>query len=306
MYEGFSAQRMEPRSAVTTNCSEGIGGVVSRMADTLTYAYSEAPKGVTLRLLPRGPYSVRYTPSHPVAGFAFESQRGQHAFGSDRVRAFCAAAHGLAFTPAGCSVFSEAEDGGEYLTLTGDPERLAALSGEDDARRLPQGQFTGRVHRESVRAAHALRRLLLSGATDPALIESVLASFLGALFATASGIGPSPLSARSLTPHRLKIIEGLIEARLAEPLAISDMAAACGLSTGFFLRAFTAAVGQTPHHYLIGRRVAAARRLLRHTVTGAAEIAILTGFCNQAHMTVCFKKHIGVTPAVYRVAVMHR
>jgi AraC family transcriptional regulator len=255
-----------------------------------------------LRLLPRGPYSVRYTPSQPVVGFAFESQRGVHAFGSDRVRAFRAAVHGLAFTPPGCSVFSEAMEGGEYLTLTGDPERLAALGSEGDARRLPHGQFTGRVHQESVRAAYVLRRLLLSGAIDSAAIEAALASFLAALCSGAS----SPLSARSLTPHRLKIVEDLIEARLADPLAISDMAAACGLSTGFFLRAFKAAVGQTPHHYLMGRRVAAARALLRATSPGSAEIAALTGFCSQAHMTVCFRNHIGVTPGAYRAALRSR
>jgi len=274
------------------------------MANASPYAHSEAVKDITLRLLPRGPYSVRYTPSQPVVGFAFEGQRGVHAFGSDRVRGFRAAAHGLAFTPPGCSVFSEAVEGGEYLTLTGDPERLAALGSEGDACRLPHGQFTGRVHQESVRAAHALRRLLLSGATDSAVIEAALAAFLAAL-CSATGANCA-LSARSLTPHRLKIVEDLIEARLADPLAISDMAAACGLSTGFFLRAFKAAVGQTPHHYLMGRRVAAARVLLRATNSGAAEIAALTGFCNQAHMTVCFRNHIGVTPGAYRAAVRSR
>jgi AraC family transcriptional regulator len=260
-------------------------------------------QGVALRLLPRGAYSVRYTPSQPVAGFAFESQRGLHAFGSDRVRAFRAAAHGLAFTPAGCSVFSQAAEGGEYLTVSGDEERLAALGGNDDARRLPHGQFTGRVHRESIRAAYALRRLLLSGVTDPAAMESALASFLGAL---CSATGPGQISARSLTPRRLKIVEDLIDARLADALAISDMAAACGLSTGFFLRAFKAATGQTPHYYLMGRRVAAARHLLRATGSGAAEIAVQTGFCNQAHMTVCFRNHIGMTPGAYRAAASNR
>lgn len=123
---------------------------------------------VELRLLPRGAYSVRYTPSRPVVGFAFESQGGVHAFGSDRVRAFRAPAHGLAFTPAGCSVFSEAAEGGEYLTLSGDPEALAALCGDEDgARGVPQQQFTGRIWPGSVRAAYALRRLLLSGNADP-------------------------------------------------------------------------------------------------------------------------------------------
>ena len=276
------------------------------MANPLPYARSAAAKGIALNLLPRGPYGVRYTPSQPVAGFAFESQRGLHAFDSDRVRAFRAAAHGLAFTPAGCSVFSESAEGGEYLTLTGDPQRLAALCDEGGARRLPHGQFTGRVHHESVRAAYAMRRLLISGVTDPAAIESAAASFLGALCSAANGAGSDPVSARSLTPHRLNIVEDLIDARLAEPIAISDMACACGLSTGFFLRAFKAATGQTPHHYLMGRRVAAARVLLRATSSGAAEIAVLTGFCSQAHMTVCFRKHVGVTPGAYRAAAVQR
>jgi AraC family transcriptional regulator len=271
------------------------------MPAALPNAYSDAARGISLRLLPRGPYSVRYTPSQPVAGFAFETQHGLHAFASDRVRAFRASANGAAYTPAGCSVFSEATEGGEYLTLTGDPRMLALLAGAGDERRLPQRQFTGHIHRESVRAAYALRRLLLSGVTDPAEVETALVSFLGAL-CSAGGAEPG---ARSLTPQRLKIVDDLIEARFAEPLAISEMAAACGLSTGFFLRAFRAAVGQTPHHYLIGRRVAAARLLLRATRSGAAEIAVQSGFCSQAHMTVCFKNHIGVTPAAYRAATIH-
>ena len=283
------------------DCPLACRGVVSDMAAPPPFAQIDAIQGVTLRLLPREPYSVRYTPSQPVVGFAFERQRGIHAFGSDRARAFHAAAHGLAFTPAGCSVFSEAAIGGEYLTLTGSPERLAALGGEADARRLPQGQFTGRVDQASIRAACGLRRLLLSGVADPAAIESALVAFLGALCSTDGA--PAPVSARSLTPRRLKIVEDLIEARLGEALAISDMAAACGLSAGFFLRAFKAAAGQTPHRYLMGRRVDAARHLLRTTASSAAEIAILTGFCNQAHMTTSFQNHIGVTPAAYRAAV---
>ncbi len=262
---------------------------------------------VELRLLPRGAYSVRYTPSRPVVGFAFESQCGVHAFGSDRVRAFRAPAHGLAFTPVGCSVFSEAAEGGEYLTLSGAPDALAALCGDEDgARGVPQHQFTGRICAASVRAAYALRRLLLSGNADPAARESAVAGLLGTLHAAATDAGPSQRPARSLTSRRLKIVEDLIEARLADPLAIGDMAMACGLSAGFFLRAFRAAVGQTPHQYLMARRVAAARSLLRGTGSGIADIATRTGFCSQAHMTVCFKTGIGVTPAAYRALVTDR
>ncbi len=113
--------------------------------------------GLTVSLLPPGPYCARYTPETPVAGFAFESQQGMHAFASDRVRTFYAPANSLAFTPAGCSIYSEASCGGEYLTLSGKPAVLSALLGEKTAV-LPAGRFTGRAHAHGVSAAHRLRR----------------------------------------------------------------------------------------------------------------------------------------------------
>jgi AraC family transcriptional regulator len=81
------------------------------------------------------------------------------------------------------------------------------------------------------------------------------------------------------------------------------MAAACGLSSGFFLRAFKAATGQAPHQFLLARRLIEARRLLEQTGAGAAEIAALTGFCSQAHMTTAFRRALGVTPAAYRAGI---
>lgn len=50
-------------------------------------------------------------------GFAFDSQRGLHAIGSDRVLPFDAMPNGLAFVPAGCDVLSESPKGGEYLRV---------------------------------------------------------------------------------------------------------------------------------------------------------------------------------------------
>jgi len=52
-------------------------------------------------LLPRNAYQAAYTPEAPIIGFAFESQVGVHAFGTDRRAAFRAKPNGLAYVPAG-------------------------------------------------------------------------------------------------------------------------------------------------------------------------------------------------------------
>lgn len=257
--------------------------------------------GLRLCLLPAAPYCARYTPDMPVAGFAFESQNGVHAFASDRVRPFHAAANGLAFTPAGCSVYSEACNGGEYLTLSGTPTALGALLDEDGAE-LPPARFTGRMHPQGVRAAHGLRRLLLGRDADPAAVESAAAAFLRSLCECGVAAWRPPPSAGSLTLRRLKRVEELIEARLAERISVSDMAGACGLSTGFFLRAFKAATGRTPHRFLMDRRIARARRLLMDERLGAGEVAYRAGFSSQAHMATAFKRALGVSPSICRRA----
>jgi AraC family transcriptional regulator len=68
-------------------------------------------------LLPRNPYQTAYTPQAAIVGFAFESQIGVHAFGSDRRVAFRARPNGLAYVPAGCGVYSSSTEGGEYLRI---------------------------------------------------------------------------------------------------------------------------------------------------------------------------------------------
>lgn len=252
-----------------------------------------------MSLLPAAPYCARYTPDRPVAGFAFESQEGVHAFASDRARPFYAAANGLAFTPAGCSIYSEAPRGGEYLTLSGEPGALSALLAEEEAG-LPEDRFTGRVDPRGVRAAYELRRLLLAGHAGLAAIETAAADFIQVLSQCSGQSWRPPPSARSLTRRRLRIVEELIEAHLSETLSISDMAGACRLSTGFFIRAFQSAIGQTPHRFLMERRIAYARRLLCGGRDRASDVAFRAGFSGQAHMTTVFRRVLGMTPSAYR------
>jgi AraC family transcriptional regulator len=73
--------------------------------------HSEGP-GFAVTVLRAEPYEVSYMPAHHVIGFTFERQRGVDAFGGDRRRHFDAEPWRLAFTPAGCDVFSTSDSGG--------------------------------------------------------------------------------------------------------------------------------------------------------------------------------------------------
>jgi AraC-like DNA-binding protein len=72
-----------------------------------------------------------------------------------------------------------------------------------------------------------------------------------------------------------------------------------GASPTHLIRSFTAAFGVAPHAYVVGRRVDAARRLLLDGVP-PAEVAAVTGFHDQPHLTRHFRRHVGTTPARYR------
>ncbi len=57
----------------------------------------------------------------------------------------------------------------------------------------------------------------------------------------------------------------LADARYSEPLGVEEMAAAAGLSRAHFSREFRRAFGESPHGYLLTRRLERAAALLRNT-----------------------------------------
>ncbi|MEM8792351.1 MAG: AraC family transcriptional regulator [Pseudomonadota bacterium] len=79
-----------------------------------------------------------------------------------------------------------------------------------------------------------------------------------------------------------------------------DLAAELNISTFKFNRAFKEATGVTPHQHLLSLRIAKAEDLLRTTQDSLANVAYNCGFSNQAHMTMIFAKHRGVSPGRYR------
>jgi AraC-like DNA-binding protein len=92
----------------------------------------------------------------------------------------------------------------------------------------------------------------------------------------------------------------LADARYFEPLDVDDLAAAAGLSRAHFSREFRRAFGDSPHGYLLTRRLERAAALLRTTDRSVAEICIDVGLASVGSFTTSFKRMFGETPTAYR------
>jgi AraC-like DNA-binding protein len=94
----------------------------------------------------------------------------------------------------------------------------------------------------------------------------------------------------------------LADARYAEPLAVTDLARAAGLSPAHFSREFRRAFGESPHQYLLTRRLERAAALLRLTDRPVIEICLAVGLQSVGSFTTSFGRRFGLTPTAYRAA----
>ena len=92
----------------------------------------------------------------------------------------------------------------------------------------------------------------------------------------------------------------LADAHYAEPLGVEDMARAAGLSRAHFIREFSRAFGDSPHAYLLTRRLERAAALLRSTDRQVADICYSVGLSSLGSFTTSFKRTYGVSPTAYR------
>jgi AraC-like DNA-binding protein len=92
----------------------------------------------------------------------------------------------------------------------------------------------------------------------------------------------------------------LADARYAEPLDVAEMASAAGLSRAHFIREFQRAFGESPHAYLLTRRLERAAALLRNTDRQVADICLSVGLSSLGSFTTSFTRMFGVSPTAYR------
>src|SRR5215212_5344964 len=94
----------------------------------------------------------------------------------------------------------------------------------------------------------------------------------------------------------------LADARYSEPLGVDDLARAAGLSRAHFSREFRRVFGDSPHAYLLTRRLERAAALLRSTDRSVTDICLSIGLQSLGSFTTSFTRTYGVSPTAYRAS----
>jgi AraC family transcriptional regulator len=151
--------------------------------------------------------------------------------------------------------------------------------------------------------------LTIAGEIECGFIDGILADALNMALAvqiTRHSVDTSAITlapSNGLSRERLSRVRDYIETHLSARLTLTDLAEVACLSPYHFSRSFKEAVGVGPQRYVMQRRVARAKMLMRGTHRPLAEIAQEVGFADQSHLTSIFRRETGVTPGRYRAAM---
>lgn len=210
----------------------------------------------------------------------------------------------LTIQPAGRGSAWQVEGDGELLYLFIPPALLEQIAEEQD---LPARRASP-VSRFGVRDAQ-LRALLQqflaeAGPSLPRttlLAEALLIQIATEVLRRHTEASRLFLRQRAVHPFssalRRRLVE-FLDAHVADGASVGELASFAGISRSHFIHRFRMTFGTTPHRYLVGLRVEHAKR---HLASGKspAEVAYLTGFSDQAHLTTVFRQWTGTTPGSF-------
>jgi AraC family transcriptional regulator len=104
----------------------------------------------------------------------------------------------------------------------------------------------------------------------------------------------------ALSPQQLRLVMGRLLDDLATNTGVSELAALCGLSRSYFVRAFKQTTGLPPHRWLLLHRVRRAKELLKRSRMPINQIALECGFADQSHLTRVFTRLFAISPGAWR------
>jgi len=151
--------------------------------------------------------------------------------------------------------------------------------------------------------AIAISTALHDGTAEDGLYIDAIAHMMAAHLARSHSSRSRPARATPAKPiagWKMRRLVEFIEENLDNDLSLHAMAEEVEISPLYLARAFKAAVGQSPHQYVLARRIERARELLRNTSMPVVDVAMAVGFSSQSHLSHWFLRQVGVSPAAYR------
>ncbi len=197
------------------------------------------------------------------------------------------------FCPAGESFSHRVPTAAAFTLVTLEPGKLARVVEDDDcALRRTYGAARPQLEHLIRALAAEAERGGPSGTTFVDAVATALAVQLVETFGANTKIGTTPGLGR---PALRKVVR-FIDERLGDALSVEQLAGVAGLSAAHFTRAFRAATGETPHQFVMRRRLEEARKALEKPDPDILHVALRFGFADQAHLTRLFKRRFGVPP----------
>jgi AraC-like DNA-binding protein len=102
-----------------------------------------------------------------------------------------------------------------------------------------------------------------------------------------------------LARHLLRARD-LMDRAYSEPLDVPALARRAGVSRAHFTRSFKQTFGETPHQYLMSRRMERAKALLRAGDRSVTEVCFAVGFASLGSFSTQFRRFVGESPSAYR------
>jgi AraC family transcriptional regulator len=166
---------------------------------------------------------------------------------------------------------------------------VADIAGPIHGQALADGLLTGLVE-----------RLFDVSDSDTRLAQSLFQALCLALVEHARVRGSRTQLRGGLTESQLTRLRTHVEARLEQPLPISELAALAGLSPFHFARAFKTSMGLAPASWIRLRRLTVGQRLLQDTTMSIADVAAAVGYDSPSRFSRAFRAMTGETPSQYR------
>jgi len=114
--------------------------------------------------------------------------------------------------------------------------------------------------------------------------------------------GEVPDGRARLLAWQARKVRDYIDSHITGPIRVADLCALIQRSAAYFSRSFKCTFGESPHSFVVRRRVELAAQYMLTTDASLSDIALRCGFADQAHLSKHFRQTAGQTPAAWRRA----
>jgi AraC family transcriptional regulator len=103
-----------------------------------------------------------------------------------------------------------------------------------------------------------------------------------------------------LIAWQVRKVRDYIDSHITGRILVSDLCALVRLSEAYFSRSFKCTFGESPHAFVLRRRLEFAAQYMLQTDVSLCDIALRCGFADQAHFSKQFRQANGLNPSVWR------